>query len=156
MAKRENPIPLPEVLRAIDTKDRDWYNRLDDEKKKKFSPWMMMRYCSSVEGPMADFYLDMTNELVNKNFSDLGSKHKELQWLLMTAVGVGSTQRHAYVKPANSRKKKDRVGEWLSEQFPHLKSDEINLLQEINTKEELKEFARSHGMDNKDIKELFK
>ena len=30
-------IPLTEVMKAIDKKDRGWYNKLSDEKKKAFS-----------------------------------------------------------------------------------------------------------------------
>ena len=154
MAKKDT-LPLNEIMRALDTKNRDWYNNLDAEKKKKFSAWMMMRYSSSVQGPFADFYLDMTNELINKDFSAI-SKHPELQWLLFTAVGIGQTQRHEYVKPSNSRKKKDKVREFMGDQLPHLKADEIELLLAINTKEELEEFAQSHGLGAKEIKEIFK
>ena len=45
MAKKPQ-IPLQEVMKAIDKKDRGWYNRLDAERKKAFSPWMMMKYAS--------------------------------------------------------------------------------------------------------------
>ena len=47
MAKKPQ-IPLAEVMKAIDKKDRGWYNRLSAEQKKAFSAWMMMRYASSV------------------------------------------------------------------------------------------------------------
>ena len=66
-------IPLAEVMKAIDKKDRDWYNKLNAEQKKAFSPWMMMRYASSVQGNASD-YVWMVNELVNHKFTDV-SKH---------------------------------------------------------------------------------
>ena len=56
MAKKPQ-IPLQEVMKAIDKKDRGWYNRLDAERKKAFSPWMMMRYASSVQGSTAPDYI---------------------------------------------------------------------------------------------------
>jgi len=140
---------------AIDRKNRSWYDKLNDEQKKAFSAWMMMRYASSVQGGNAASYLFMVNECVNKNFMDL-SKHPELQWLLFTLCGSGKKEFHPYIKPPTSRKKKNKVAEWLSEQYPLMKADEINMLMEINDTEDLKMLATEAGMTDKEIKELFK
>jgi hypothetical protein len=154
MAKKPQ-IPLADVMLAIDRKNRAWYDNLSDEQVKAFSAWMMMRYASSVQGPNAASYLFMVNECVNKNFMDL-SKHPELQWLLFTLCGSGKKEYHPYIKPPGSRKKKNKVGEWLSEMYPLMKADEIAMLQEINHKDDLKALARENGMTDKEIKELFK
>ncbi len=154
MAKKPQ-IPLADVMLAIDRKRRDWYDNLNDEQKKAFSAWMMMRYASSVQGGNAASYLFMVNECVNKNFMDL-SKHPELQWLLFTLCGSGKKEFHPYIKPPTSRKKKNKVGEWLSELYPLMKADEIAMLQEINDKDDLKALAQENGMTDKEIKELLK
>jgi len=154
MAKKPQ-IPLADVMLAIDRKNRSWYDNLNDEQKKAFSAWMMMRYASSVQGGNAASYLFMVNECVNKNFMDL-SKHPELQWLLFTLCGSGKKEFHPYIKPPTSRKKKNKVAEWLSEQYPLMKADEINMLMEINDTEDLKMLATEAGMTDKEIKELFK
>jgi len=154
MAKKPQ-IPLADVMLAIDRKRRDWYDGLNDEQVKAFSAWMMMRYASSVQGNNAASYLFMVNECVNKNFSDL-SKHPELQWLLFTLCGSGKKEFHPYIKPPTSRKKKNRIAEWLSEMYPLAKSDEIDLIMELNDKTELRELALENGMNDKEIKELFK
>ena len=154
MAKKPQ-IPLADVMLAIDRKNRSWYDNLNDEQKKAFSAWMMMRYASSVQGGNAASYLFMVNECVNKNFMDL-SKHPELQWLLFTLCGSGKKEFHPYIKPPTSRKKKNKVGEWLSEQYPLMKADEINMLMEINDTEDFKLLAQDAGMTDKEIKELFK
>lgn len=148
-------IPLAEVMKAIDKKDRGWYNKLSDEKKKAFSAWMMMRYASSVQGSTAPDYIWMVNELVNHKFSDV-SKHPELQWLLFTAAGSGKVQNHPYIKPPNSKKKKNKRTTFISELYPHLKSDEIELLLSINSDEELKQLAKANGLEDKTIKDIFK
>jgi hypothetical protein len=152
--KKDPAIPLKDVMSAIDKKDRGFYNRLTDEQKKAFSAWMMMRYASSVQGRNAAHYLFMVNELVNKNFSDV-SKHPELQWLLLSAAGSGKVEFHPYIKPPNSKKKKDKVSEFLSSIYPHFKSDEIEMLLLLNSKEELKQLAEAHGYDDKSIKDIF-
>ena len=148
-------IPLTEVMKAIDKKDRGWYNKLSDEKKKAVSAWMMMRYASSVQGACAPDYLWMVNELVNHKFSDV-SKHPELQWLLFTAAGIGKVQNHPYIKPPNSKRKKNKRSQFVANLLPHLKQDEIDLMLSINSDQELKDFAMSAGMTDKEIKEVFK
>ena len=153
MAKKPQ-IPLKEIMAAIDKKDRNFYNNLSDEQKKAFSAWMMMRYCSSVQGRDAANYIYMTNELVNYQFSEV-SKHPELQWLLLSACGVGKIQFHPYLKPPNARKKKNKVFEFIYSLFPHMKTEDINNLIDINTIEELKDLAKSNGYDDKSITEIF-
>ncbi len=154
MAKKAPAIPLKDIMAALDKRDKGYYNRLTSEQKKAFSSWMMMRYASSVQGKDAAHYIYMTNELVNKDYSEV-SKHPELQWLLLSACGVGKVQFHPYLKPPNAKKKKDKVSEFIYSIHPHMKSEEVELLQEINSKEELKEYARSHGYDDKTIKDIF-
>lgn len=153
MAKKPQ-IPLKDVMAAIDKKDRGFYSRLTDEQKKAFSAWMMMRYCSSVQGREAANYIYLTNELVNHQFMEV-SKHPELQWLLLSACGAGKVQFHPYVKPPNARKKKNKIFEFVSNLNPHMKAEDINLLIEFNTKEELKELAEAHGYDDKAINDIF-
>ena len=147
-------IPLKEIMAAIDKKDRNFYNNLSDDQKKAFSAWMMMRYCSSVQGRDAANYIYMTNELVNYQFGEV-SKHPELQWLLLSACGVGKIQFHPYLKPPNSRKKKNKIFEFIYSIYPHMKAEDINNMIDINTKEELTEFAVAHGYDDKTIKDIF-
>jgi hypothetical protein len=154
MSKKEPALPLKSVMAAVDKKDRKFYSQLSDEQKKAFSAWMMMRYASSVQGRNAAHYLFMVNELVNKNFSDV-SRHPELQWLLLSAAGSGKIEFHPYIKPPNSRKKKDKVREFVGSIYPHFKSDEIEVLIALNSKEELKKLAEAHGYDDKSIREIF-
>ena len=154
MAKKAPAIPLKDIMAALDKRDRGYYNRLTSKQKKAFSSWMMMRYASSVQGKDAAHYIYMTNELVNRDYSEV-SKHPELQWLLLSACGVGKVQFHPYLKPPNAKKKKDKVTEFLYSIHPHMKSEEVTLLQELNSKDELKEYARSHGYDDKTIKDIF-
>ena len=107
MAKKAPAIPLKDIMAALDKRDRGYYNRLTSEQKKAFSSWMMMRYASSVQGKDAAHYIYMTNELVNRDYSEV-SKHPELQWLLLSACGVGKIQFHPYLKPPNAKNTKLR------------------------------------------------
>ena len=151
---RQAQLPIKEVLAAIDKKDRGWYSRLPAEKRKAFSAWMIQRYVSSCQGRNAAHYLYFTNLFVNDHFMDI--KDTELQWLLLTAAGTGKIEFHPYIKPPNARKKKNRVSDFLHGVYPLMKGDEIQLLIELNSKEELKQLAVDHGLDDKQIKEIFK
>lgn len=152
--KKEPAIALKDIMAALDKKDRGFYSRLTDEQKKAFVPWMMMRYASSAQGRNAAHYLFMVNELVNKNFSDV-SKHPELQWLLMTAAGSGKVEFHPYIKPPNSKKKKDKISEFVYSIYPNFKRDDLELFLMLNTRDDLKELAKAYGYDDKTIADIF-
>jgi hypothetical protein len=83
------------------------------------------------------------------------SKHPELQWLLFTLCGSGKKEYHPYIKPPGGKKKKNKVAEWLSSQYPHMKPDEIQMLCEINDLADIKAQAMSAGLTDKEIKEIF-
>jgi len=153
MAKKPQ-LPLKDVMAAIDKKTKSFYTNLSDEQKKAFSAWMMMRYCSSVQGKHAANYIYMTNELVNLQFSEV-SKHPELQWLLLSACGSGKVEFHPYIKPPHSKKKKNKVFNFMKELLPDVKDDDLEVLISINVKDDLKEFAKRNGCDDKTIKDVF-
>ena len=151
---RKPQIPLKDVMAAVDKKDRGFYKRLNDEQKKAFSAWMMMRYCSSVQGRDAANYIYLTNELVNFQFMEV-SKHPELQWLLLSACGTGKIQFHPYLKPPNAKKKKNKISEFLYQLYPNCKPEDIELKIKLNSNEELKALAYDYGYDDKTIKDIF-
>lgn len=142
-------------MAQLDRKNREFYDELNEEERKKFSPYLMLRYAASVEGN-ADFqewYLRATNERVNQHFFDL-SRHPKLQWLLCTSVSPGmGNQRHYW----QGSKKKDgtsnsKVIKFITKNFPWMKQDEIELMAELNTEKEIKVWAREMGMADSDIK----
>ena len=139
-------------MAVFDRKDRDFYDNLTDEERKKFSTFLMIRYGSSVLGSrdLQEFYVISCNERLNKHFFAL-HKHPKLQWLMATAVSPGlGTFRHQWIAP----KKKEAgpagsVKKQLAELFPNMKQDEIDLLAEITTKKELDQYLKDHGQDKK-------
>jgi hypothetical protein len=153
-AKKKVSIPIKDQMSAIDRNDFDFYSRLDKEHKKAFSPWITMRCASSAQGVAAYHYLLMVNDIVNVDFSLL-KKHPELQWKLLAVCGQGSSTYHPWIAPVKKRKK-DKLEAFLSKQHPTLSKEELELLVSINSEEDLKNLARDTGLDEKEIKELFK
>jgi len=145
-------VELNRVLKALDAKDRGFYDRLTDEEKKGFSMFLMLRYASSVHGPLElqHYCLAATNHYANRDFFNLG-KHPKLQWLCLTATSpdMGS-QRHQWIgmkKKASTSKKGAEKRKILSEMYPTYKEEDIGLLASITTDDEIKEYLRSLGTE---------
>lgn len=143
------------MLEAIDTNDFEFYVKLTPDQQKEFSPWLAMRYASSAQGNMAPHYLLMVNDIVNSNFSEL-KNHPDLQWKLLAVCGCGRPTFHPWIPPGKGKRKQSKVRDLLHSRFPLADYNDIDLLLEINSEDELQELARDMGMDEKEIKELFK
>jgi hypothetical protein len=92
---------LFKALDAIDRKDYDYYNQLTEEQQKKFVPFMMTKWASSVKanGDIGRYYVMSVNENANKHlFDERIQKHPELQWLMLCAASPGiGKQYHQYI-----------------------------------------------------------
>lgn len=152
----EDKLSIRSEMAAFDCKNRGFYDSLTDEEKKKFSPFLMIRYGATVTGnlDLQAYYLMSTNERLNKNFFDINTtQHKKLQWLMATTVSPGmGNQYHQWLAAKKKEGTNNKAVKFLRELHPELREDEIRLLSEINTKDELKEYARQLGWDDKRIK----
>jgi len=154
-----------DILPALDRKDIRYYSKLTDEQKKDISIFTLTRWMSSIESSTAD-QLCLVNDVVNKNSGIFSSaklsrnteeknKHKELQWMLLAICGTGRKERHVWPTAAKG-KKKSLLEEALVSFFPLMKDDELDMLQQINTKEDFEQFFKDNAFDDKAIKEIFK
>ena len=62
-------------MAQLDMKNREFYDELTDEERKKFSTYLMMKYSANVEGSsdLQAWYLMASNERVNINFFDFNN-----------------------------------------------------------------------------------
>ena len=144
-------LNIANEMRQFDRKNRHFDDELTVEERKKFSNYLMIRWGSSVEGSrdLQEFYVISCNERFNKHFFDLG-KHPKLQWLLATTVSPDmGTPRHPWIAPKKKEPGASSFKKQLSDLFPHMKNDEIDLLASITTKKELDAYIRQHGNDPK-------
>jgi len=142
-------LNIANEMRCFDLKDRNFYDSLTEEERKKFSNYLMIRWGSSVQGisELQQYYVMSTNEKLNKHFFDL-SKHPKLQWLLATTVSPGmGSHRHQWIAPKKKEKGNNEVKKTLMELYPVMKADEIDLLSKLITKKELKELMKDLGND---------
>ena len=152
-------LNIKNEMAEFDRKNRNFYDELSDEERKKFSPYLMIRWGSSVGGSadMQAYYLMSCNEKLNKHFFDINTtQHKKLQWLMATTVSPGmGNQYHQWIAPKKKTGPDNKAVKFLREQYPHLKDDDLQLLANINDKTELKEYAHQMGMTDSDIKKTF-
>lgn len=149
-------LAISNEMAKFDQKDRTFFDSLDDEEKKKFAPFLMIRWGAAVEGSadLQAYYLMSCNEKLNKHFFDIStSQHKKLQWLLATTVSPGmGKQYHKWLAAKKKDSNNNKAEKFLAELFPTMKPDEIKLLASINDKDDLKRLAKEHGWDDKRIK----
>ena len=142
-------LNIQNEMRCLDVKDRNFYDSLTPEERKKFSTYLMIRWSSSVQGlgELQEYYLVACNERLNKNFFDL-NKHPKLQWLLATTISPGmGTHRHQWIAPKKKDKGDNEIKKALMELLPAAKADDINTLSKLITKKELKELLKDLGND---------
>ncbi len=73
-------LSIANEMKMFDHKVRDFYDELSEDERKKFAPFLMIRWGSAVEGSrdLQEFYVISTNERLNKNFFNINSKHMVL------------------------------------------------------------------------------
>jgi hypothetical protein len=147
-------LSINNEMAQLDRKNRAFYDELTDEEKKKFSTYLMLKYAASVDGnrDLQEWYLRAANERINQYFFDLG-RHPKLQWLLCTSVSPGmGTQRHYWQASKKKEGSSAKVSKFILRLYPHLKSDEVELMASLNDVKSLRAHAKLLGMSDADIK----
>ena len=144
-------LNIANEMRQFDRKNRDFYDELTAEEKKKFSTYLMIRWGSAVEGSreLQEFYVIATNERLNKYFFDV-AKHPKLQWLMATSVSPGLvTPRHPWIAPRKKEAGLSAKRRALMAMYPDYKDDEIDVMAQITTQKEIDEYNKQAGNEKK-------
>ena len=162
-AKKAHTLDLfKDILPALDRGDKQYYSKLTEEERKGVSPWILMRWMTSVQNDNDQpTSLIAVNTIVNHNFSHLGAKaslgkqgHPELQWKLLAMCGTG-TVRRKFIKPGRGQTK-SKLEEELGKFYTSLNTEELELVLKLNTPEQLREFFKDNGYDDKTIEEILR
>ena len=147
-------LDIKRELNGVDKKIYDFYDNLPDAEKKEFSPYVLMRYVSNVQGDrdIQEWFVEMTNELVNKNHWDLSKNHKALLWKLFAACGAGVSCYHPYLK-AHSKEKANKIEKLIAELNPAMKMAEVKMLAKMMDKADKEELFDKMGFDKKQRKD---
>jgi hypothetical protein len=147
-------LDIKRELKAVDIRDKNFYDNLSDQDKKEFSPYILMRYVSNVQGDVdvQEWFLEMTNELVNKNHWTLSKNHKALLWKLFAGCGTGEVAYHPYLA-AGKKQKAVKIEKLLAELNPSMKMEDIKLLASMMDKNDKQELFDKLGYDKKQRKD---
>lgn len=180
----EKTFDIQDVLKKIDTKQYDWFGQLTDKEKSQLKAQFipLLRWLSAVgssevdfdearrqgrkkgdkKGPwpsrdqdneFTDYYLQFTNMIVNENFFALYD-HPELQWKLMCIIGMGTPQKHQWIKSSPKTPNYDAVREVIASVNPLASYKEISMIINMHTKESFKELLLRMGKQDDEIKKL--
>ena len=133
-------------LKAVDFRNKDYYDRIDDQEKSLYSPFMLMRYASCISSKdkfYVEHYIEMINECVNKHLFTLSGKHKKLCWILTAMCGALKQQFHPWIKPM--KRVPNKSLKQLQQLFPTTKESDLETLDKIITDRELEELLEAHG-----------
>jgi len=144
-------LSIQNEMAQFDRKNREFYDSLTDEERKKFSNYLMIRWGSAVQGSreLQEFYVIATNERLNKRFFDI-NRHPRLQWLCATTVSPGlGTHRHPWIAPKKREAGATGIRKQLAELYPHMKDDELDVMVKINTKKDIDAYLKQAGQETK-------
>ena len=139
------------MLKALDARDKGYWDRLSPEARKEFSPYIMLRWASAIQDNipvLQEWYLKETTQTINANFWTL-SKHPKLMWLLMCQIGSTRRVRHEYIKRNQDRKDKTQV--MLQKMYPTVKKEDLELLAKTVTAKDLLALADEYKHFESDL-----
>jgi len=147
-------LDIKRELEAVDTRNYEFYDNLTDDERKVFSPYILMRYTSNVQGDrdIQEWFVEMTNELVNKDHWSLSKEHKALLWKLFAGTGAGVKCYHPYLA-AGKKEKANKIEKLLCELNPAMKMEDIKYLASIMDKKDITNLFDSLGFDKKQRKD---
>lgn len=151
-------LQLGDILDAIDQGGNDVWDILNEEQKKEVKPFLLNRYLSYVESrdrEIVEHFVVVTNELVNKHHYAM-SKHPKLMWQLMCGCSLPSkkSQSHKWLGLKRVADGSSKVVRFLQTVYPNAKIDDLEVLATVMDKKELKQLAKDHGYDDKQISDL--
>jgi hypothetical protein len=158
-------LQFNEILLAVNLNSKDVWKELDDDQKKALKKdfFLLNKLVSAVKSSdvdIASHYVLAVNEFFNKHWNTL-QKHPQLLWQLLCLCGHESKRKysHEWLK-VKSKLKSDKINspilKFLSELYPNMKTDELELLTNITSLDDAKELAKSHGYSDKEIAKMFK
>jgi len=140
-------LSIRNEMREFDGKNREFYDDLTDEERKKFSNYLMIRWGSAVRGSqeLQEFYVIATNERLNRHFFAV-NRHPKLQWFMATAVSPGlGAQDHVWIAPKKKETGSNEVKKLLLDLYPAMKIQDIETLAALVDRKELREHLSEHG-----------
>lgn len=155
-APKKPSLDIKDEMYHTGRKAYNWLSEQSDDLQKSFSPLVAMKWYS-VDNAEPEHYLWMVNEFLNKDFWEISSKHPDLCWRIMCAIGQGrrdGDRTHGWINMANKRTKISKVDAVFLKLHPQLNNDELSLLKSKYDKDSFKQLLLDMGLLDTEIKPL--
>lgn len=145
----EKFLDIKQMMRAVDLRDKSWFQNLSQEQQKLYSPYMTLKWSASVKSEtfFEEHYVEMINELVNKHMWTLSKNHKNLLWKLNAMCGSTVNQYHQWIYPKKKKASEKSKMKELQEYYPAMKQSDLNVLDAKLTTKEWNDIKQKHGND---------
>lgn len=143
-------LDIKSMMRAVDSRDKTWYDRLSEEDKKLYSPYMSMKWTAAVEHKeqaIQEFYIEEVNENVNKHLWTLSKNHKSLLWRLTAMCGSTFQMFHKWFYPKKTKTSEKSKMKELQIMFPTLKQQDLSVLDATLTTKQFNDLKQQYGLD---------
>jgi hypothetical protein len=135
-----------ELIKHIDNKDYQYFELMEDDKKKEVQPYILMRWISTTNDSKHEKFTLNINNNVNKHFWEL-SKYKDLQWKLLCTCGEKKWAKHQWV--ALTKISKDKEKTIIRQFYQNLNNQDFELKYKFLTKEEKEKIFQFLGLRDK-------
>jgi hypothetical protein len=150
MAARK--LDIFRVLKQADVKNVKFYNSLEDDERKAFQPFLVIRWLSGTYSAQQIYFL---NEIVNHLAFSL-TKHNQLLWQLLTICTSGKIQRYSWNKlPAKGNVTRPASTKAVAAYYNYSLRDAAEALQCLSGNDVL-DLAESLGLQVEDIAKIRK
>ncbi len=142
-------LDIKQMMRAVDTRDKNWFQNLSEEDKKLYSPYMTLKWTASVEHKdraVQEFYIEEANSNINKHLWTLSKNHNGLLWKLSAMCGSTFVLFHKWIYPKKKTGSTKSKMKELQELYPTAKQVDLDLLDATMSTKEFTALKKDHGI----------
>ncbi len=142
-------LDIKQMMRAVDTRDKNWFQNLSEEDKKLYSPYMTLKWTASVEHKdraVQEFYIEEANSNINKHLWTLSKNHKGLLWKLSAMCGSTFVLFHKWIYPKKKTGSTKSKMKELQDLYPTAKQVDLDLLDATMSTKEFTALKKDHGI----------
>lgn len=141
------------VLDKLNQGDLHLWEKLTEEERKGFSPYIVTRWLSGTSDPMQIIFV---NELVNSQIFQLGPSHTELICKLMACCGNRKRQRFQWIADSKGGKKSSSLALEVLKEYYEYSTREAKEALDVLSSADIYELAEEIGWQPDELKKLKK
>lgn len=146
----ERKLDIFRVLNAADGKQEGFYEKLTEEERKEFQPFLVARWMS---GTFNASQVVIMNEFMNPYSFSL-TNHKQLLWQLLTICNSGKSQRYTWNKlPARRESGRPNAIKAVREYFGYSTREAVDAL-DVLKRADVINIAEQLGWQSEDIAKI--